>query len=273
MSTSEIAIPEAMLVQSSVIVNPGLDVQLSVDATRAFGPGGTLEVEGAAEAAVKTVELASNFSPQNAVAVIDSHVPGSAHGHDAYTDEAGIVPSVTLLTERLITRWIEIGENSILRPHATFSLRNLRTDARLTRMFTGSDQIVWIQHALMGSVETQFITPVFSQLFSNIFYKGTHPVHDSHSGIWDAVGNPVGVMANLASRPLPVRAVFIDGNALEVCIRLTALNLARFGIQVYIVVDAVGWLPFIPQGQRDLMLRSLQQVEVKFVHSSQLLFD
>lgn len=125
----------------------------------------------------------------------------------------------------------------------------------------------------MGSPETLFINPIQPSRFSNIFFKGTHPIHDSHSGVWDAVGNPVGVMAEIASRPVQVRAVYVDGNALEVCIYLTGLNLARFGIQVYIVVDGVGFLSFIDAASRQVLVQNLIRAGVKFVHSSQLQFN
>lgn len=273
MPTSASVIPEELFVQKPINVEPGLDLQLSVDVIMAFGPGGTLEVEGAADAARITFFLARKFGRPNALAVIDAHVPGSAHAHGAYRQEAGIVPNVTTLSEDIIARWIQIGEDRILKSHARFSLRSLRTEARLTRMFTGADQIVWAQHALMGGAETQFISSIWPELFSNIFFKGTHPVHDSHSGIWDAVGNPVGVMAEIASRPKQVRAVYIDGNALEVCIYLTGLNLARFGIQVYLVVDAIGFLPFIDGTSRQVLIQNLLHAGVKFVHSTQLQFN
>lgn len=143
MPTSASVIPEDLLVQDPVIVEPGLDLQLSVDATMAFGPDGTLEVAGSAEAARITDQQAVHFGRENTIAVIDAHVPGSAHSDDAYTQEAGIVPNHTRLSEELIARWVEIGENKILQPHARFSLKGLRTEARLTRMFTGGDQTVW----------------------------------------------------------------------------------------------------------------------------------
>lgn len=273
MPTAASVIPESLLEHAVVHIEPGRDIALSVDATGAFGPGGTLAVEGAAEAAEVSAEQARNFGRQNALAVIDAHVPGSAHGDDAYTEEAGIVPNETGLTEELIAHWILIGEQRILKPHARFGLRQLRADARLTIMFTGGPQIVWKQHGLMGSRETQFLSPLYPELFANIFFKGTHPVHDSHSGIWDAVGNPVGVMTEIAARPQRVQKIFVDGNALEVCIRLTALNLARFGIEVYIVVDAVGFLPFINEAVRQQMVTDLVKAGVKFVHSSQLQFN
>jgi len=201
--------------------------------------------------------------------VCDAHVPGSAHGHDAYTEVAGVIPNHTLLTEELIQGWMRIGEQHILQPYAQFSLGSLLHHARLTRMFTGSDQVIWAQHALIGTFETLFITPIFPRLFSNIFYKGTHPLHYSHSGIWDAVGNPVGVMECIAARPQMVRRVFLGGNALEVCIMLTALNLSRFGIEVYMVMDSIGFLAFISQEDRLAIFARLQAAGVKFSHTSQ----
>jgi len=273
MSTSESVIPEQFLLRDRVIVNPGCDIQLSVDAIGAFGETGTLRTEGSEDAAVVASSLAQQFSPVNAIAVLDGHVPGSAHADTAYNDLAGIVPNVTTLTEERIDQWIRIGEEKILRPSARFSLRSLRADARLTRMFTGGDQVVWAEHATMGSTETLFIAPLTPNMFGNIFFKGTHPLHDSHSAVWDAVGNPTGVMNDIASRQLPIRAVFIDGNALEVCIFLTAMNLSRFGIAVYIVTDGVGFLPFISDDNRLIIIKKLVQAGVKFTHTSLLTFS
>lgn len=270
---SEAVVNETLLIQGIVDIEPGRDIGLSVDATKAFSPVGTLPVEGSGSAVDVTVALANAMGRQNYYAVVDAHVPGSAHSHDAYTDEAGVVPNVTTLTEDLIARWMKIGESKILRPHAQFSLRQLRTEARLTRLFTHSDQIVWKQHAEMGGFETQFIYPLLPSMFCNIFFKGTHPVHDSHSGIWDAVGNPVGVMAAIAAREQPVRRVLLDGNALEVCVCLTAKHLCRFGFEVYLVVDAVGYLSFITEEKRRAILSDLLACGVRFVHSSQLKFN
>ncbi len=273
MTTSAQVIPEHLWVKGPIHVEPGKDIALSVDATRAFGPGGTLEVHGAAEAAVVDADTSRRFGRTNSLAVADAHVPGSAHAHGAYTQEAGIVPNQTLLSEEQIAAWIQMGEERILQPHAQFSLSQLRTDARLTQMFTGRPQIVWAQHACIGSEETLFIPPVVPEDFCNIFYKGTHPTRDSHSGIWDAVGNPVGVMAAIAARRERVRRIFVKGNALEVCIYLTLMNLARFGIEVFIVMDGVGYLSFIDDSTRAALVENLQRAGVRFVHSDELTYN
>ncbi len=269
MPTALSVIPKELLVQGPVHIEPGRDLWLSVDDTGAFGPDGTLPVEGSLEAAWSSLHVMTLMGREHCLAVCDAHVPGSAHGHDAYMEEAGVIPNQTLLTEELIQGWMRIGEKQILQPHAQFSLGSLLRDARLTRMFTGSDQVIWAQHAPIGGTETLFNTPIFPGLFSNIFYKGTHPIHDSHSGIWDAVGNPVGVMECMAARSKMVRRVFLGGNALEVCIMLTALNLSRFGIEVHMVMDAIGFLSFISQEHRMGIFGRLQAAGVKFSHTSQ----
>ncbi len=80
-------------------------------------------------------------------------------------------------------------------------------------------------------------------------------------------------MAAIAAREMRVRRIFVFGNALEVCIYLTLLNLARFGIEVYMVVDGVGFLAFIDKATRTDIVQKLQQAGVQLVHSGQLRFN
>ena len=77
MATSETVIDSKYFVPGTVFVEPGKDIGLSVDATRAFGPGGTLSVEGADEAARVTERLCTFFGRANYLAVVDSHTPRS----------------------------------------------------------------------------------------------------------------------------------------------------------------------------------------------------
>jgi hypothetical protein len=278
MATFVSMIPNKYLELGPIEVEPGRDISFGVDHTGAFSARGPLATEGSEEAAIAAFDLNDKFGVANCLAVIDAHVPGSAHSELAYTPEAEIVPNVTTLTEERVLGWMKIGEDRILRPGAMFSLGQLITSGRLTRWFTGRDQIVWAEHAGMGSWETNFINPLIPGQHCNIFYKGTHPLHDSHSGVWDAVGNPVGTIQTIAARPLHVRNIFVHGNAFGVCIYLTLRHLSRVaamtpGMTIYCVVDATGFLPFIDQQARLTLINELVELGVKFVTKDQMKFN
>lgn len=282
MATFESVFPVQYLERSPVHIEPGYDITLDVDQSGAFDDDetrpGPLATTGAKEAAIVSYGLNGRFSSENCYAVIDAHVPGSAHSELAYTAAAEIVPNQITLTEERICHWMKIGEQEILVPGAQFSLQQLITTARLTRMFTGRDQVVWAAHAGMGSWQTNLIAPLVPELYCNVFYKGTHPLHDSHSGVWDAVGNPVGTMHVIAARRKRVRKILVKGNAFDVCIYLTLRHLARMAVydpemEIYCVVDATGFLPFISQDVRIALIEELIALGVKFVHSSQLVFN
>lgn len=277
MFTSASVIPEELLEVGSVPVKPGRDMKFSVDPTKAFSAQGGLPVEGAEEAALVTHETNCHFEPDNCLVVVDAHVKGCTHSVATYTKAAGVNPNVTQITPMLIEYWREIGEQNVLRPHAQFGLQGALMAARLSKMATGDWPTIWAEHGVVGTDQTTLIPPSAIDEYTMVHYKGTHPLFDSHSGVIDASGAPVGTLATIASRRTPVSAIFCDGNALEVCVYLTLKHLAErtrnLDIQIYCLVDATGFLPFIGHTIRLALINELRELGVKFVHSSQLRFN
>jgi len=275
--TAASIIPENMWVQGVVYVEPGRDIKFTTDACGAFAKTGGLPVEGAEAAAVVTHQTNTCFSPDNCLFVNEAHVKGSTHSAETYTEEAGVVPNLTQITPEQVEHWMQIGESRVLRPHAQFGLNGALMAARLSKMVTGSWPVIWNEHGIVSTTETCFIEPITISDYSMSHYKGTHPLYDSHSGIIDASGVPVGTLTTIASRRTPVRAIFCDGNAFEVCKYLTLKHLAErtrhLGITIYCIVDATGFLPFIDAGVREMLVKELVELGVKFVHSNQLRFN
>lgn len=276
-STAASVIPKSLWVQGVVNVEPGRDIKFTTDACGAFTKTGGLPVEGAEAAAMVTHQTNTCFGPDNCLFVNEAHVKGSTHSTETYEEEAGVVPNLTQTTPELIKHWMQIGESHVLRPHAQFGLNGALMAARLSKMVTGSWPTIWSEHGIVSTIETCFIPPITIKDYSMSHYKGTHPLYDSHSGIIDASGVPVGTLTTIASRHTPVRAIFCDGNALEVCIYLTLKHLAErtrhLDITIYCIVDATGFLPFIDAGIRNILIKELVGLGVKFVHSSQLKFN
>lgn len=277
MATLASVFPKPLLTGGVIHVEPGKDMKFTVDATVAFSQEGGLPVEGAEEAAVVTHVTNALFEPDNCMCVIDAHVKGCTHSIKTYTEEALVVPNQTLITPEQIATWREVGESRILRPHAQFGLDGALMAARLSRMVTGNWPTIWGEHGVMGTNETALIGPVSIDDYSMVHYKGTHPLFDSHSGIIDASGNQVGTLTTIASRREPTRAIFVDGNTIEVCVFLTLKHLAQMarhmGITVYCIIDGCGFLPIIGEEFRNALLAELSNMGVEFVYRHQLRFN
>ncbi len=277
MPTLASVFPEELLVRGPVIIEPGPVIKFTVDATIAFSKNGGLPVEGAEEAAVVTHATNLEFGPDNCLCVNDAHMPGCAHSVKTFTDEARVVPNVTQLTPELIARWQGFGAGRILRPHAQFGLDGLLMSTLVSKAVTGRWPTIWSEHGVFGTLETTFIGPVTVADYTMVHYKGTHPLYDSHDGIMDASGKPVGTLERIAARRIRTQAIVFDGNAFEVCKFLTmkrsALLLRHLNVEIYCLVDATGFLPFIDQKIRVALINELRELGVKFVHSTQLQFN
>ncbi len=131
----------------------------------------------------------------------------------------------------------------------------------------GVQQVLWPKHAVIGTLDAELHSDLNTKNADLVILKGQDPELDSLSAFQDDIGRTQTELAGfLADRR--IKAVFVMGLALDVCVKYTALDSVKLlRIPTYVVTDASK--PARPE-KRDATLKELEELGVKLIDSHQL---
>lgn len=239
-------------------IDPETDASITVDVQTAFTKGGGLEVKDG-DAVVPVVKRILDVLPSGkdqAVATLDSHRWGSV---SLYSSFVGCDP-LTLLTYDMVKDWTE--DDHRIAPHALFTLDQLK--AYLKKV---GAQMLWPDHAVVGSGEERLHPGLRESDFVHIQVKGMDADRDSYSGFFDNAGNPTGLADRL--RAMGKKRLIIKGLAGDYCVGFTAIGGAQEGFEVIVVEDGQRNVGF-PADQLEKIYAEYKRLGIKVVQSSEI---
>ena len=132
----------------------------------------------------------------------------------------------------------------------------------------GLRQELWPDHCVQNSEGAAFHGDFNRKPVDRVFHKGTDPGIDSYSAFFDnAHRRSTGLGEYLKENG--VTAVYIMGLATDYCVKFSALDAVRLGLETYVVTDGCRGIDLNP-GDIDKAWEEMRQAGVKLVDASAL---
>lgn len=120
--------------------------------------------------------------------------------------------------------------------HKSFAIHHNKQPGEVIQL-NGREQILWPVHCVQGTKGAEFIPGLNMDKVARVFKKGMDPEVDSYSGFFDNDHKTgTGLMEYL--REQGVDEVYINGLALDVCVKFTAMDARSLGFKTFLVEDA-----------------------------------
>jgi nicotinamidase/pyrazinamidase len=101
----------------------------------------------------------------------------------------------------------------------------------------GLQQILWPTHCVQNTPGADFVAGLDRSRIAKVFQKGTDPAIDSYSGFFDnGHSRSTGLGEWLTDRR--VTSVHVCGLATDYCVKFTALDARRLGLETSLIEDA-----------------------------------
>jgi nicotinamidase/pyrazinamidase len=121
--------------------------------------------------------------------------------------------------------------------HASFASSHAGVVPYDTLRLAYGPQVAWPDHCVQGSAGAEFHRSLHVHRASLVVRKGTNPTIDSYSAFYENDRTtPTGLGGAL--RELGVSRVVLCGLATDFCVKYTALDARRLGLQVLVVDEA-----------------------------------
>jgi nicotinamidase/pyrazinamidase len=135
----------------------------------------------------------------------------------------------------------------------------------------GLPQILWPDHAVQESPGAELVAELDQSRIARVFRKGTNPAVDSYSGFFDnGQRGDTGLQAYLEGEG--VTEVFVVGLALDYCVKYTALDARRIGLQTTVITDASRAVNFEPEDGPEAV-KEMEAAGIRILQSAQVLAD
>ena len=132
----------------------------------------------------------------------------------------------------------------------------------------GLRQELWPDHCIQNGEGAAFHRDLNRKPVDRVFHKGTDPGIDSYSAFFDnAHRRSTGLNEYLKQNG--VTAVYIMGLATDYCVKFSALDAVRLGIETYVVADGCRGIDLNP-GDIDKASDEMRQAGVKLVEAGAL---
>ena len=132
----------------------------------------------------------------------------------------------------------------------------------------GLRQELWPDHCIQKGEGAAFHRDLNRKPVDRVFHKGTDPGIDSYSAFFDnAHRRSTGLNEYLKQNG--VTAVYIMGLATDYCVKFSALDAVRLGIETYVVTDGCRGIDLNP-GDIDKAWDEMRQAGVKLVEAGAL---
>lgn len=256
------AVARKLMVTTDKVVILKHDAALAVDISKTFMPGGGLPVRFGDKVVPVARRMLHRWPNKLRFATKEGH----PHGHVSLASSFVGYADYYMLTYEEVRNWT--SDNHRIAPHALFTLRELKFYLKRVGY-----QVLWPDHGLAGTEETQVHPDLAPDSLLYIHTKGTRPCRDSYGAMEDALGRSNGF--NIRLRRHRVKRVFVFGLAFDFCVGDTAIQLAKLGYEVFIVIDATRSVKLPAKGDYPgseiAMLQRLEKAGVKLVRAKQLL--
>jgi len=143
----------------------------------------------------------------------------------------------------LVNRLIEVFEHVVLTQdwhpagHSSFASSHKSQTAFSTIAVSYGDQTLWPDHCVQGTSGAEFHSGLAWTKAELIIRKGFRPAIDSYSAFYENDrATPTGLGGYLKERGL--RKLVLVGLATDFCVAYSALDAARQGFEVAVVLDA-----------------------------------
>jgi nicotinamidase/pyrazinamidase len=129
----------------------------------------------------------------------------------------------------------------------------------------GLPQVLWPVHCVQGTPGAEFVAGLDVSKVAKVFRKGTDREIDSYSGFYDnGHRRSTGLGEWLSERG--VRDVYVMGLATDYCVKFTALDARRLGLDVTLVEDGCRGVELKP-GDVGRAVEEMRAAGVKVVRS------
>jgi nicotinamidase/pyrazinamidase len=132
----------------------------------------------------------------------------------------------------------------------------------------GLPQVLWPAHCVQGTPGADLVPGLDRSRVARVFQKGTDPAIDSYSGFFDnGRRRSTGLGEYLTASG--VRAVYVCGLATDYCVKFTALDARRLGLDTFLIADATRGVNVTP-GDVDRAVEEMRAAGVGVVESAAL---
>jgi nicotinamidase/pyrazinamidase len=174
-------------------------------------------------------------NPDHALIVIDVQNDFCPGGRLAVADGDAVVPQINALMQDFAT--VVLTQDWHPADHASFAANHAgAAEFSLTQMPYGP-QVLWPVHCVQGSPGAAFHAALRTDPAQLVIRKGFRPAIDSYSAFFENDrATPTGLDGYLRNRG--VTALTLAGLATDYCVAYSALDAARLGYAVRVVLSA-----------------------------------
>lgn len=132
----------------------------------------------------------------------------------------------------------------------------------------GLTQILWPVHCVQQSEGAELVDALEKTRIARVFPKGTDPMIDSYSGLFDnGHRKSTGLAEHL--REQGVEEVFVVGLATDYCVKFTALDAQAQGFKTTLIADACRGVNLSP-GDDARAIEAMREAGVRVIQSADL---
>jgi nicotinamidase/pyrazinamidase len=148
--------------------------------------------------------------------------------------------------------------------HMSFASNHQNKKAGEVVSVNDIDQILWPDHCVQHSKGAELHPDLDMSNISNIFHKGIDKTIDSYSAFFDnAHLRSTGLGDYLKEQQ--VDEVYLMGIATDYCVKYSALDARKLGLDVHVIVDACRGVE-LKEGDVERSLREMKAAGVKLVY-------
>ncbi len=152
------------------------------------------------------------------------------------------------------------------RDHGSFAANHAGKRVGEVIDLNGLPQVLWPVHCVQGTRGAEFVAGLDVSRVARVFRKGTDREIDSYSGFYDnGHRRPTGMGEWLSERG--VRDVYVMGLATDYCVKFTALDARKLGLEVTLIDDGCRGVE-LNAGDVDRAVEEMRAAGVRVVNSA-----
>ncbi|MFN2442127.1 MAG: bifunctional nicotinamidase/pyrazinamidase [Thermoanaerobaculia bacterium] len=132
----------------------------------------------------------------------------------------------------------------------------------------GVPQVLWPDHCVQGTLGAEFHPDLDTSVFTKVFRKGTDPGIDSYSGFFDN-GHLKSTGMGEWLQAEGITDVWVMGLATDYCVKFTALDGVKLGLNVRLVEDGCRGVNLEPKDS-EIAIEEMRGAGVEIVRSADL---
>jgi nicotinamidase/pyrazinamidase len=152
--------------------------------------------------------------------------------------------------------------------HGSFAANQPRKKPGDHIILDGIEQILWPVHCVQNTHGAEFAPSFDTSRIAHVFHKGIDPLIDSYSTFFDnAHRRHTGLADYLKKRS--IKDIYLMGLALDYCVKYSALDARRLGLNTHVIVDGSRGINLEP-GDIDRALDEMKRAGATILKSSDL---